>query len=231
MIYRTNSQIIKALKKDKDELAMKFLIRPLSIPLSLPLIKYTNVTPNHVTVFAFVLVLISAIFFFFGGYFNQIIGGILSFLYIVFDCVDGNIARVKKLKSLKGRWLDGVFGFISYPLIVFTLLWGNGDLNLFVLGLLAIISYPMQYLVISFYKFRIVQSNEPTTISRKNRFEFMRYIYGSALFFPLLLLAVFFKKIVWLVFFYATFGNLFWILILILQYREMTFFLNKRLKQ
>ncbi len=214
---KSTREILPGLKKEGDEYTMRYLVRPLSRAPSLLLIKYTNITPNQVSIFSFFLAAISAVFFLRGEYLNQVIAVIFSLLYLIFDCVDGNIARVKQLKSLKGHWLDGIGGFIITPVLLFSLLWGMHDPSLFVLGSLAMLAYPMQYLLVYFYKFEIAK-NSPTPIASGTIIDKVRYVYGSALFFLLLAMAVLFGRIELFLWFYAIFGNLFWVGTLAMQY-------------
>lgn len=223
MEQKSIKEIRKELKKEGDEYTMRFLVRPLSFPLSFFLIRYTNITPNQISIIAFITAVVGSLFFFQGGYTNQAIGAILSMIYIILDCVDGNIARVKKCKSLMGRWLDGMGGFIITPLLLFSLVWGMHDHSFFVIGSLAMLAYPMQYLIIFFYKFRIAKNNDPLSLSATgiNAIEKLRFLYGSALFFPLVAIAVILQQVVALLLFYAIIGNLVWIITLVIQYREI----------
>ena len=215
----SKSADLSGLKKEGDEYTMRYLVRPLSRLPSRLLIQYTSITPNQVSVFSFFLAAVSAAFFIRGGFSNQVIAVIFSLLYLIFDCVDGNIARAKQLKSLKGHWLDGVGGFIITPALLFCLLWGMHDRSLFVLGSAAMLAYPMQYLMVFFYKFEIAKNSNPIPLaSGATIIDKLRYAYGSALFFPLLAIAVLSGKIELLLWFYAIFGNLFWIGTLMMQY-------------
>jgi phosphatidylglycerophosphate synthase len=94
--------------KPEESWAARLYIRPLSHPITQVLLK-TNITPNQVTV-AFLIVM-------FVGALCQLdqrdrwvsIGGaFLLQLGIILDAVDGSIARVKKLYSVKGVYLDMV---------------------------------------------------------------------------------------------------------------------------
>ncbi|MEK6939563.1 MAG: CDP-alcohol phosphatidyltransferase family protein [Nanoarchaeota archaeon] len=208
---------LSGLKKEGDEYTMRYLVRPLSRLPSRLLIQYTSITPNQVSVFSFFLAAVSAAFFIRGGFMNQVLGVIFASLYVIFDCVDGNIARVKQLKSVKGHWLDGAGGFIITPLLLFSLLYGEGNPSLFVIGSLAMLAYPLQYLLVYFYKFEITKHN-PTPIASGTMVDKVRYLYGSALFFPLLAIAVLSDQIEIFLWFYALFGNLFWVGTLAMQY-------------
>ena len=218
---QSTREFLRELKKEGDEYTMKYLVRPLSVLPTLLLVRYTNITPNQVSLFAFLLAVIGSIFLFLGGYWYQLIGVLFAYLYVVFDCVDGNIARVKKLKSLEGRWLDAIGGFIVTPLLLFALLWGMKNPSLFVFGSLAMLAYPMQYLIVFFYKSRIIGNNDPLPIAFGGTLEKLRYAYGSALFFPVLAFAVIFQQVYFLLWFYAVVGNLVWVFTLGLQYREI----------
>ena len=210
-------EILPELRKEGDEYTMRYVVRPFSRIPSLLLIKYTAITPNQVSIFSFFLAAVSAAFFLRGEYLNQVIAVIFSLLYLIFDCVDGNIARAKQLKSLQGHWLDGIGGFIITPLLLFSLLKGMHDPSLFVLGSLAMLAYPMQYLLVYFYKFEIAK-NSPAPIASGTIIDKVRYVYGSALFFPLLAIAVLSGHIELFLWFYAILGNLFWVGTLAMQY-------------
>jgi len=194
------------------------IFRWLSNLISKPLIKFTNVTPNQITMFSFLLGIIAAYFLFKGGYTNLVIGGILAFARQIFDQVDGEIARVKKIASDMGKWLDGVTGFITEELLIIALALGIGTQLSLILGMLAAIAYPMQYLLVFFYKHDILKKFDKIEILKSGKFDFLRYVYGSSLFYLLLLIAVIINKPLWVLFFFATAGNLFWIMTVFLQY-------------
>lgn len=66
--------LISNLKKASDGPISRYLNRPLSIRLTRLLLN-TKITPNHISIFAFILGVLGAGFFFLGGYINLIIGG------------------------------------------------------------------------------------------------------------------------------------------------------------
>tara|TARA_Y100001970_G_scaffold151793_1_gene185909 strand:+ start:7991 stop:8734 length:744 start_codon:yes stop_codon:yes gene_type:complete len=100
-----------------DTYTFKFFGRPLAYFLSEFMSKY--VTANQVTYFRAVLVIISLSFIAIDHniYFN--IGVLLFFLNIVFDAVDGQIARKKNNASYWGKFLDGYIDSVSYALLPF----------------------------------------------------------------------------------------------------------------
>jgi len=58
--------------------------------------------------------IIGGIFLGLGGYGNRLVGVICLQLFILFDCVDGEIARYRKQTSIKGAYLDLVANDISH---------------------------------------------------------------------------------------------------------------------
>lgn len=82
------------------------------------------ITPNQLT--------LASIFFGIGGcalflyplWYHKLIGLFLLYLNLVFDRVDGEVARYKKIYSLKGIYLDEINHLIIPPLFFLTLGWG-----------------------------------------------------------------------------------------------------------
>ena len=83
-----------------------------------------------------------------GGYLylesRFLLGSILFFLFYVFDNVDGEVARYRKLSSKFGYWLDTIVGHLLYPYFFLTLGLGvffqTGECQYIVLGAIAAIA-------------------------------------------------------------------------------------------
>ncbi|MDP3698713.1 MAG: CDP-alcohol phosphatidyltransferase family protein [Nanoarchaeota archaeon] len=204
-------------KKENLELADRML-RWISFPISKLIIRYTSITPNQITLFSFLLSLAGGFFFLQGEYKDLVTGGILIFLRQIFDQVDGEVARIKGLGSTFGKWFDGITGYLSVELIIFSLAIGIGTPLAYLVGGVAALAYPLQYLFVYFYKLEVVNSSEPITIGKGNKFNFLRQIYGSALFYVLVPLFAFMNKPLWALLFFAVVGNLFWMGTLAVQY-------------
>ena len=84
----------------------------------------TPVKPDHITILSIVPAIFASYFFIKGGYRNIVIGASLAFLYLILDLVDGEIARAKNISTIRGRWVDGIIGFVTYPLFIFSLAFG-----------------------------------------------------------------------------------------------------------
>ncbi len=79
---------------------------------------FTKISPNQVTFFSFLLTISSAVSFWNG---NLILGALLYELGLIFDAVDGGLARVTGRSSKIGNLLDNLADRIRPPLLITTL--------------------------------------------------------------------------------------------------------------
>jgi phosphatidylglycerophosphate synthase len=113
---------IPAEKKRADGLWTRFVLRPLSIPVTWLALKL-GLKANTVSY-------ISALFSITGGvllswngpsreesFWLPLCGALLLNVFSVFDCVDGNVARVTRSASPWGAWADAVMGFVAYTAV------------------------------------------------------------------------------------------------------------------
>ena len=114
-LYQTVCPPEKA-KEEKFNVFGHYIGRPISVLLTLPLLK-TKIKPNTITVFSiisllcgFVLVVIPYPFYL------KYIGWGLFFIWNILDGVDGNLARAKKMYSMKGDLLDTLGGYLALVL-------------------------------------------------------------------------------------------------------------------
>ncbi len=90
--------------------------RRVSIPISRQLIKYP-ITPNMVTVFTLGVSFLAGVFFGLGGYWNSLMGAVLSVWASILDGCDGEVARLKLQSSKFGCWLETVCDYLYYLFI------------------------------------------------------------------------------------------------------------------
>src|SRR5271166_2309255 len=90
--------------------------RKVSIPISRQLIKFP-ITPNMVSLFTLGVSFASGLYFAFGGYWNTLIGAVLSVWASILDGCDGEVARLKMQVSDFGCWLDTVCDYLYYIFI------------------------------------------------------------------------------------------------------------------
>jgi len=134
--------LLTNLKKVSDGPVSRYLNRPISIRISKYLLK-RSITPNQISLFSFIFSIVGALFFFFGGYANLLIGGILAQISSIIDGCDGEIARLKFQTSEFGGWYDAVLdryadAFLLFGLTYYVYFLGENLLYLF-MGFLAII--------------------------------------------------------------------------------------------
>ncbi len=188
-------------------------------PLAVFLVKYTKISANQTSILSFIFALIGGFFLFKGGYQNQVIGGLFAFLYNLFDMIDGRIARARRETSLYGKWLDAMIDFFVFPYLIFTLAYGMQTYLAAVIGMLAIVSYQTHYLIVHFYKSEIQGNNKNIHINGK--FEWLRYVYGSNFFYLFLPIALILNHPMYVLLFWAIFGNLYWFVIIFVQHLNM----------
>tara|TARA_Y100000310_G_C20588434_1_gene766661 strand:+ start:484 stop:1284 length:801 start_codon:yes stop_codon:yes gene_type:complete len=88
-------------------------------------VNYTKVNPNQITLIHFLFGLASAFLISItpqtGLQPTLIIAGILLYFSKVFDSVDGQIARVKRITNEKGAWIDSIVDRFKEALIIFAI--------------------------------------------------------------------------------------------------------------
>ncbi|GGQ63400.1 CDP-alcohol phosphatidyltransferase family protein [Couchioplanes azureus] len=95
--------------KDRDAWWTVWLVDPLASRLVWLVAPVRWITPNLLTMGAFVLGLVAAACFAAGDYPWLVAGALVFHLSFVLDCMDGKIARLKGNGSVFGSWLDYVF--------------------------------------------------------------------------------------------------------------------------
>jgi len=98
-------KIANSLIKPTDGLISRYINRKISTRITPILLSLDFLTPNVITVIVTILGLISSIPFLIGEY---LLGGILLQLVSILDGCDGEVARIKNLKSDFGALLDSV---------------------------------------------------------------------------------------------------------------------------
>ncbi|HIW63366.1 MAG TPA: CDP-alcohol phosphatidyltransferase family protein [Candidatus Stackebrandtia excrementipullorum] len=106
----TRAQILSTYK-ERDSWWTVFLVDPLAGRLLWLVSAWRWVTPNVLTVGAFILGIASAVLFWLAGHSDNswtmlAIGALLFHLSFTFDCMDGKLARLRGGGSLFGGWLD-----------------------------------------------------------------------------------------------------------------------------
>jgi len=101
----------------------KVYYRQISIRITRQLIR-TNITPNQITGISFILGIVSGFLFALGDYIYLVLGAVFLQFSLILDCVDGEIARIKSLKSKTGEFLDGILDQVKQTAIFFGIGYG-----------------------------------------------------------------------------------------------------------
>lgn len=92
-------------------------IRRFSVPLTSLLVRL-GARPTHVTAGGLLLAMTSAWFLARGSYGAGLLGGVLYYASMVFDCSDGEVARLTVRDSRFGAWLETIVDYLTYFLIL-----------------------------------------------------------------------------------------------------------------
>jgi phosphatidylglycerophosphate synthase len=90
--------------------------RRVSIPISRQLIKFP-ITPNMVSLFTLGVSFMAGVYFSLGGYWNALLGAVLSVFASILDGSDGEVARLKLQESAFGCWLETICDQLYYLMI------------------------------------------------------------------------------------------------------------------
>ena len=116
-----------SLKKiEVEEIFDLYFYRPLAF-LLVKAIYITSITPNQLTVISMILGVIGGFFYSFGNHSVFITGAVLVLLYNVFDCSDGQLARLKKNGTAVGRILDGIADYVVSVAVYFGIAFGYAN--------------------------------------------------------------------------------------------------------
>lgn len=140
----TNKDLKKAEKivadsilKSEDGIIARSINRKISIQITKAIVKYDFFTPNIMTVVSFFLGILSAIFFFM----NLVVpAGIMSQICSIVDGCDGEIARIKNMKTKFGSVFDALTDRIADFLIVLGILFAYGFTKLSIISFFLAIS-------------------------------------------------------------------------------------------
>lgn len=98
--------LLWATKNKDDEWWSSFVTSPIAIGINYFVVDVKWVTPNLITVFSIITAIISAGFIVVGGATNFFIAAVLIHLSHVLDCMDGQMARYRKISSPAGGYFD-----------------------------------------------------------------------------------------------------------------------------
>jgi CDP-L-myo-inositol myo-inositolphosphotransferase len=139
--------LLKSALPDKDGLVSRTVNRKFSLPAS-KILCNTAITPNQVTLISFLTALAAALSF---ALHQPALGGILAQISSVIDGIDGEIARLKFLKSNYGSLFDAILDRYADFFIVTGMAWDwfakAGNLAVLLVTAAALTGLPLSMLL------------------------------------------------------------------------------------
>ena len=134
--------------------------RPLAF-LLVKLVYNTGVTPDNLTFSAIISGLIAGILYAFGVQSTTIIATCFFILFVILDCSDGQLARLKKNGSATGRLLDGIADYLAVSAIYIGIAIGYSQKEgqpqyMLVLLALSAVSLIIQAMLVDFHRTRFL---------------------------------------------------------------------------
>lgn len=80
-----------------------------------------GLTPNHLTLLSFALYTLGSILLFIPGSYNLYISAMILPIAYVLDCLDGQLARTKKISSSLGDYLDKTLDVLKASILILSL--------------------------------------------------------------------------------------------------------------
>jgi phosphatidylglycerophosphate synthase len=148
---------------------------------------YSSITPNMITIVSLILGIFSGIVLYFNLKFLAILLLNISF---ILDCVDGQLARAKKLQSDFGMWLDNISDRIVENSIILSVLISHLSNNSIVISAALLLVLNMQY---SYMSDMIIYRNNSTykSLSRMEKLFFSPiYFISRSMIIPMLSLLI-----------------------------------------
>lgn len=161
----------KSLKMPEvEELIDLFFYRPIAF-LLVRMIYNTRITPDNLTTAAIMAGISAGICYAFGLPVTGKIGAVLIILFVVLDCSDGQLARLKKNGTAAGRLLDGIADYIVTISIYTGIAIGYSQVDgeprgMIILLILSGISIIIQDVLVDFYRTKFLD----IVLKRKNTF-------------------------------------------------------------
>ena len=147
-------------KRKKDSFLLKHFYRPISFYLS-AILSNIGINANTVSYISAIVAIIGSICFVFGIKWLAIVGAVIINIWLLMDCIDGNIARCVK-KQPFGEFADAISSYILVALMPLCLsiynfkngglLFPSGDYLILIIGSIAAQSDTLMRLVFQKYR-------------------------------------------------------------------------------
>ena len=108
--FRDITSSLTKKKNSRSSLWVQLWVRKASFPVTYVFIN-TGWSANMVSVLSWIVIFVAAVLLSVNNFGCMLAGVILTNFWLFLDCVDGNIARVKKTKTFMGDFFDAVAGY------------------------------------------------------------------------------------------------------------------------
>jgi len=112
---------LNATFKPREEWWSRVFATPVAYIILLGVADWRLLTPNRLTIFSFILALLSADLIVSGDALMLVSAGIVLQLAYIIDCMDGQLARYRNIASNVGSFLDKWSDFVKFPFIILAL--------------------------------------------------------------------------------------------------------------
>ncbi len=137
------AEVYRKTKKTPDLFWNTYVCRPPAAALVTAL-KETRVTPNQITLAAFVLAIVASVLIVYApGYWGVLLGILVFQLSYVLDCADGMLARWRGIQSTRGHLLDFLMdeikAFVVLASVSVRLFLDQADVRYLLLGIAGLV--------------------------------------------------------------------------------------------
>lgn len=108
--FKTVVESLPKKKNKRSSLWVRLWVRKASFPITYLFIN-AGWTANMVSVLSWFVIFGAAVLLCINNFWCMLAGVVLTNFWLVLDCVDGNIARVKKTKTFMGDFFDAIAGY------------------------------------------------------------------------------------------------------------------------
>jgi phosphatidylglycerophosphate synthase len=169
-----NEILKKSLRQyESEEIIDLIFFRPLA-SIIVKSIYNTRINPNQITLSAVIFCMISASLYSCPMRFTQLLAALLYLFYCILDCVDGQLARLKKSGTKSGHIIDGMADWVSnfflyiglaiglllsgeyYPLPFFS----NNKISGFILAILSALTVGFHSMIFDYHKANFIYSSK-----------------------------------------------------------------------
>jgi len=188
-----HERLLEGSGQNHDSAITRLLSRPISRKLT-RLFLNMPIHPNQITLLSFALGLVSALCFFQGTYWMNILGGLLLLFSTWVDGADGEIARLKFMETELGSKLDIICDNIVHFFVFGAIGWGmhgaTGDKIYIYLGGLAALGSLTAFILLYTFLLKKNANTQPTSPLLESRYSLIEKLSNRDFIHFLMLMAL-----------------------------------------